>query len=432
MTPADAPPPTASLPAARLPAEYFDGLSARARHVHLRIAHGHLHIEPDHAHPLADDHAVDPAVDPAAHHAADPVAAPAGPALRLALTEVRWPERTRHGGRIAHFNAGGSVRALDAGAWDAWLRAAGIKESGVVAAQQSWRRTGAAVLLLLALAAAGFQWGVPWLARAVLAAVPASADGAIGDAALRSFDATLLLPSSVPAARQQAVRAAFALAVARTYPAGRRPVWELHFHTSPRLGMDADAKAPKAASAAGATSTPSAANPANPPGPPQTRLGPNAFALPGGAIVVTDEMLQLLTGRDDVLTGVLGHELGHVRRRHGMRLLVQATLIGTAASIAWGDFSAVLAAAPALLGQSAYSRDFEREADDDAITLLRANGLSPAVMVELFERLAASRPAAGGADKGVDKGSAFDLGIALASHPADAERMQRFKAAAGR
>ena len=403
MTPADAPP-----PAAPLPAEYFDGISARARRVHLRIAHGHLHIEPD------DDHA----------------AAPDGQSLRLPLVEVRWPERTRHGGRVAHFNAGGSVRALDAGAGDAWLRAAGIKESGVVAAQQSWRRTGAAVLLLLALAAAGFQWGVPWLARAALAALPASADRAIGDAALRSFDAVLLLPSSVPAARQQAVREAFAQAVARTYPAGRRPVWELHFHTSPRLGTgadanpnaDADARPPNAASA------PNAVNPARTASPPRTRLGPNAFALPGGTIVVTDEMLQLLAGRDDVLLGVLGHELGHVRRRHGMRLLVQATLIGTAASIAWGDFSAVLAAAPALLGQSAYSRDFEREADDDAITLLRANGLSPAVMVELFERLAASRPAAGGADKG----SAFDLGIALASHPADAERMQRFKAEAGR
>ena len=409
MTPAAAPPPGAPLPAAPLqaaplPAEYFDGLSARARRVRLHIAHGHLHIEPD------DDSA----------------AAPASPALRLPLTEVRWPERTRHGGRVAHINGGGSVRALDAGAWDAWLRAAGVKESGVVAAQQSWRRTGAAVLLLLLLAAAGFQWGVPWLARAALAALPSSADRAIGDAALRSFDTVLLLPSNVPAARQQAVREAFAQAVARTYPAGRRPVWELRFHTSPRQVTGTAAKAPMAASAPDAANPPNAANPASLPGPPQTRLGPNAFALPGGTIVVTDEMLQLLAGRDDVLLGVLGHELGHVQRRHGMRLLVQATLIGTAASIAWGDFSAVLAAAPALLGQSAYSRDFEREADDDAVSLLRANGLSPVVMVELFQRLAARRAAPGAADKG----GAFDLGIALASHPADAERVQRFREAA--
>jgi hypothetical protein len=34
--------------------------------------------------------------------------------------------------------------------------------------------------------------------------------------------------------------------------------------------------------------------------------------------------------------------------RHGMRMLVQATLIGSAAAIAWGDFSSVLATAPVL------------------------------------------------------------------------------------
>jgi Zn-dependent protease with chaperone function len=162
-----------------------------------------------------------------------------------------------------------------------------------------------------------------------------------------------------------------------------------------------------------------------------TRLGPNAFALPGGVVIVTDEMLRMLEGRDDVLIGVLGHELGHVQRRHGMRVLVQTTLIGAVASALWGDISTVLAAAPALLGQSAYSREFEREADDDAIDLLRANGLSPTVMIELFERLQKLR-AADAADQGGKPNSGFDLGIALASHPADTERIQRFRDAAAR
>lgn len=351
-----------------LAANYFDGISARAQRVQLRLQAGVMHVDGD------------------------------GVALRLPLDQVQWPERTRHGARVAHFGSGGSVQALAASAWDAWARDVGIGESAVVKAQQSWRGVVLAVLLLLALAAAGYQWGVPWLARGALAALPASADRAIGDAALRSFDDVLLLPSTVPAARQQQVREALTQAVARTDPAGQRPAYELRFHTSPKRGEGPGTK---------------------------TRLGPNAFALPGGLIVVTDDMLALLQGRDDVLIGVLGHELGHVRHRHGMRMLVQATLIGTAASLALGDFSSVLAAAPALLGQSAYSRDFEREADDDAVALLRANGISPAVMVELFERLEAHRAPAGADTKG-----GFDLGIALASHPADAERVQRFREAA--
>ena len=356
-------------PNGALPAEYFDGVSARARPVQLRLAEGQLHIDGD------------------------------GVNLRVTHADVQWPERTRHGARVAHLRGGGSLRALEPLAWDAWARAGGIAESAVVKAQQNWRSAAVAVVLLLLLVAAGFQWGVPWLARSVLAALPAAADRAVGDAALRSFDDTLLKPSAVPPARQQQIREAFAQAVARTAPEGRRPRYELRFHTSVKLGAQEDAK---------------------------TRLGANAFALPGGTIVVTDEMLQLLEGRDDVLIGVLGHELGHVRARHGMRMLVQATLIGSAAAIAWGDFSSVLATAPVLLGQSAYSRDFEREADDEAIALLRANGLSPAVMVELFERLARSPKTQNGA------GTGFDLGIALASHPADAERMQRFRDAAAR
>jgi predicted Zn-dependent protease len=85
---------------------------------------------------------------------------------------------------------------------------------------------------------------------------------------------------------------------------------------------------------------------------------------------------------------------------------------------------------PVLFGQSAYSRDFERAADAEAIRLLQANRLSPMVMVELFDRLEAQRAAAKDAAGTRDDDQPFTLGIALASHPADAERIQTFRAAA--
>jgi Zn-dependent protease with chaperone function len=172
------------------------------------------------------------------------------------------------------------------------------------------------------------------------------------------------------------------------------------------------------------------------------RLGANAFALPGGIIVLTDELLQRLPD-DEVVLGVLAHELGHVRQRHGMRMLVQTTLLGAATSVAFGDFSTLLAGAPALLGQLAYSRDFERDADAEAISMLRANGISPLVMIELFEAIARpstkSAEAAASAppsDRAASNGEAAperrssDLGIAFSSHPADQERIARFRAAA--
>jgi Zn-dependent protease with chaperone function len=123
---------------------------------------------------------------------------------------------------------------------------------------------------------------------------------------------------------------------------------------------------------------------------------------------------------------VLAHEVGHVRHRHGMRMLVQFALLGTVTGLAIGDFSSLLAAVPALLGQMAYSRDFEREADAESVRLLRTAGISPDVMVAFFERVDAWRRSKAGQLVGAD----FDPGIAFSSHPADAERIAFFRAAA--
>jgi Zn-dependent protease with chaperone function len=346
-------------------AEFFDGVSARARRVTLRIVGDQLRIDGEAWHE------------------------------QVALDEVQWPERTRHGARITRLSGGRSLQALDAAAWDAWWLAGGMAESAVVKAQQSWRGTAVAVVLLLVLLGASYQWGVPWLSRGALLLVPESADRAIGEAALDSAVGSLLQPSKLPAARQEQLRAAFASAVQRTHP-NDPPAYELRFHATPRGSL----------------------------------LGPNAFALPGGTIVVTDALVELFKDRDDVLLGVLGHELGHVRLRHGMRLLVQVTLVGSVTTLVLGDFSTLLAAAPALLGQMAYSRDLEREADQEAIALLRASGISPAVMVALFERLGGAKTGAGQAAG--DKEERSGLGIAFSSHPADEERMQVFREAAAR
>lgn len=363
---------------ATIDAAYFDGRSARARPVTLEVVSGRLLIVGE------------------------------GVSMQLPLAEVRWPERTRHGPRVAQLRDGGSLQAQDALAWDRWARATGLHESLVVKAQQNWSSTILLVLALAVLGAAAYLWGVPWLGRSALAVIPHRVDRTIGEAAQQALDSHLLLPSNVPAQRQQQVREMFATAVARADPHHQLPAWELHFATSAVLSG----------------TTPAAR---------RTRLGPNAFALPGGIVYVTDDMLDLLLGRDDVLIGVLAHELGHVKRRHGMRLVVQATVLGAVSSLVWGDFSTLLAAVPVLLGQNAYSRDFEREADLDAIAMLRANGLSPAVMAELFERLAAKRAALARAASGAAAKDGLldgDMGIAFASHPDDAERIQRFRDAA--
>ncbi len=297
------------------------------------------------------------------------------------LAEVQWPERTRHGQRLLLLRRGGTLQVADAGAFDAWRRELGHAESWVVRVQQNWRATLAAVLALVLVAAAAYRWGVPWAADALLVLVPASVDQTVGTAALENIEARWLGPSRLPPARQAQLHTAFAAAVQASFPAGQQPPWALRFRAADKA------------------------------------LGANAFALPGGTIIITDALVELLQGQDDALVGVLAHELGHVRRRHGMRALAQFALLGTATAVAIGDFSSVLASVPALLAQVGYSRDAEREADAEAARVLLASGRSPAVMAVFFERMA-TLPRSGP-----------PLPFALSTHPLDDERVRFFREA---
>ena len=148
-------------------------------------------------------------------------------------------------------------------------------------------------------------------------------------------------------------------------------------------------------------------------------------------MVMTDEMVELVDADEKVITAVLAHELGHVRHRHHLRMLVQATLTADVTSVALGDFSTQLTGLPLLLGQANYSRDTEKEADREAVQILKAAGISPEVMVTLFEKLdAKQKPADKKKDQSTAAGSSSWLGIAFASHLTDAEHMAYFRQAA--
>ena len=100
----------------------------------------------------------------------------------------------------------------------------------------------------------------------------------------------------------------------------------------------------------------------------KSRIGPNAFALPGGSIVITDELVALVDGDAAVVTGVLGHELGHVRHRDGMRMLLQASAVG------------VLASNPLHLGGA-----IDADAADKAARFMRLCDLHGLPMVSLID-----------------------------------------------
>lgn len=299
------------------------------------------------------------------------------------LSGLTWPERQRHGQRQILLPDGGLLSFADAGAFDAWARASGRGDSLVVRWQQSWRLAALSLVLLVGALAAGYRWGLPWAVDAAVAVLPAAAERSLGERVLQGLDGEWLKPSRLPAARQLAWRQRWDAMFAKARAAGG-PALPERFEIHSRDGGKA--------------------------------LGPNAFALPGGDIVVTDALLELLADEPDAVLTVLAHEVGHVQHRHGLRLMLHAGAISIVASVIVGDFSTLLAAAPAMLAGNAYSRDNERQADFYARELARAGGADASRMAVFFERIAEQR-------KGVDD---HPMAIAISTHPADAERIRFF------
>lgn len=119
-------------------------------------------------------------------------------------------------------------------------------------------------------------------------------------------------------------------------------------------------------------------------------IGPNAFALPGGTMIMTDDFLHEFP-QTDVLAGVLGHEIGHVVAQHGIKRLYRS--LGSAVLIAFlaGDVGPVLEdivlEGNVLLSLS-HSRAQERDADAFGVRLAARAGYSPSGLITFFSRIA--------------------------------------------
>jgi predicted Zn-dependent protease len=118
-------------------------------------------------------------------------------------------------------------------------------------------------------------------------------------------------------------------------------------------------------------------------------IGPNAFALPGGVVVLTDELVEIAEDQAGVI-GVLAHELGHVQLKHPARRLVRSLMALALVSLIFDDaatFAEELAAVSGSLISLAYTREFEEEADRAGKEILIGAGLSPIPLANLLRKL---------------------------------------------
>lgn len=119
------------------------------------------------------------------------------------------------------------------------------------------------------------------------------------------------------------------------------------------------------------------------------KLGANAIALPGGTIILTDQ-LEALAESDDELAGVLAHEIGHVEHQHSLRQIYRALGLAFMIGVIGGDSGQVVedvVANAALLDTFSYSRAFETESDIHSVEIMIKAGRDPMAFVDLLDKI---------------------------------------------
>lgn len=270
---------------------------------------------------------------------------------------------------------------IDNDAIDTWLSQNGHTGSRgllIHSLEKSWKWAAVGCVLTVAIVFGAFRWGLPSLSRNIANNVPVSVHESLSKQTLETLDRFILEESEVGAAEQAEIRERFEEMVA-ALPANEFS-FKLHFR--------------------------------------QMKNIPNAMALPGGDVIVTDQLLALVEHPDE-LDSILLHEMGHVVERHGLQHAVQASAVSVVVALAFGDLSGigeVGVGLPVFLLQSSYSRSRETEADAFAFARMGELGKDPKHFASVIKRLGGP---AGAEDSSEDEERAPAY---FSSHPHSAER----------
>ncbi len=137
----------------------------------------------------------------------------------------------------------------------------------------------------------------------------------------------------------------------------------------------------------------------------------NAFAFPGGEVVVTTGLLAAASSPDE-LAGVLGHEVEHVLRRHTTKRLMQELGLVVGIGVVFGDLG-TLGGVAATYGKDliglAFGRDQELESDRAGMKLAHGAGFDPKGLGAFFRRMQAEGDS--------------EIPAILSTHPAHEDRL---------
>jgi Zn-dependent protease with chaperone function len=309
-----------------------------------------------------------------------------GDVVRHPLLNCYVDEGFKGAAQRIDLGAGAVLEVADKEALQKSLDAQGLRLGAVQKIQNSWAWIGASIAVFVGVLALSYYVLIPFGARHVASWLPESIDKMVGDQSWGMIEGQMFKPSKLPVERQKEIADKFAAAtqslsqsLGQSPAAGGKPLpsYQLFFRAS--------------------------------------QVGPNAIAIPGGRLVMTDELVAL-SKDDNALIGVLLHELGHIKHRHSMRNIIQVTAISAIVSLWLGDVSAIVAAVPTMMATMKYSRDLETEADDFAISALKALKIPGQAVGELFMAL----------EKAREEENKDSKGSILSSHPVTTDRIKKF------
>lgn len=238
-------------------------------------------------------------------------------------------------------------------------------------------KAGALAVILALVIAFMYYVGLDMAVNGAMAVIPPKADRLLGDAVVATFDDKTLKPADSLAARalQRSVEAVMAMGVNPT--------------DSVRILIVADTSIK------------------------------NAFAFPGGTLLVYTGMLRLMDDQEEWF-GLLAHETGHVKMRHGMHGIVRGSILGIGMSLLFGDvsgLSAVIMDNAGTLLRLKYGRDDEAAADAFAGRRMAVLGYGPDGLARLFRKF-------------LELGKQPKWAAFLSTHPATEERIAKLTASA--
>ncbi|EFO30628.1 peptidase M48 Ste24p [Roseibium sp. TrichSKD4] len=232
-----------------------------------------------------------------------------------------------------------------------------LNESGLSRNLRSWEalrpRLVSVVLTTIVCTWLLWKYGLGILVSIAIALTPPPVINAMDYSAMQTLDRLLADETELSDKQQDKAQGIF-LDLVRELPADQRDGFELHFRKFPE------------------------------------EFGPNAFALPGGTVVLTDALVNEFAKDDDAIAGVLGHEIGHKVEAHGMRQIYRSLSVYFLIALIAGDTGPLLEEfllEGQLLLQLSFSRDHERAADDFGLTLMSKAGYDPEGLKRFFAAL---------------------------------------------